>query len=231
MKKNFTLLELLIVISIIMILAAILLPSLTQARKAGQSTVCKNNLKQLAVAMHCYANDYDGWCAYTDGLTTCVDNYLYGPHFNESSYNTSLCPYINYPLVPSSVASSMPPAPLSICPSGRYEGTGPRRSNGNPNFSYSFNVYLCSGTNISYNRSGRITLVKKTSFRLFCVDAQAGAVNIWTNDYFASRHHKAKDNLVFVDGHAESWTPAQKSAVLTGSYSGGYNGFWHDATW
>ena len=55
---GFTLIELLVVIAIIAVLVAILLPAVQQAREAARNAQCKNQLKQLGVAMHNYHETY-----------------------------------------------------------------------------------------------------------------------------------------------------------------------------
>ncbi len=59
-RKGFTLIELMIVIAIIAILAAILVPNFIRARAQGQVTSCKANLKNIGTACEMYATDNAG---------------------------------------------------------------------------------------------------------------------------------------------------------------------------
>ncbi len=56
---GFTLIELLVVIAVISLLMAILMPALSKARKQAQAAVCKSNLRQIGVAAHLYAENWN----------------------------------------------------------------------------------------------------------------------------------------------------------------------------
>ncbi|WP_417170071.1 prepilin-type N-terminal cleavage/methylation domain-containing protein [Victivallis sp.] len=98
----FTLIELLIVVAIIAILAALLLPALNKARDRARTINCLNNQKELARVMHFYANDYNNysitrqnnkpwpnWLVDYRYVKTLREPFLFCPTLKELSMNNS----------------------------------------------------------------------------------------------------------------------------------------------
>ena len=64
LASYFTMIELMVVIGIILILAALLIPTLTSSKNSAKSTFCLNNVKNLTLAAFQYSQEWDAFCAW-----------------------------------------------------------------------------------------------------------------------------------------------------------------------
>lgn len=131
--RGFTLIELLVVIAVIAILIALLLPAVQQAREAARRTQCKNNLKQLGLAMHNYFDVHgtlpmaiqtaDPWSpgnysrgtgfSWSAAILPFMDG---GPVFNQFNFNVPLA-NTDFPQSATNAQLAATALPWARCPS------------------------------------------------------------------------------------------------------------------
>ena len=137
-RKGFTLIELLVVIAIIAILIALLLPAVQQAREAARRTTCKNNLKQLGLALHNYHDTHSIFPPGATGFVIPEWKYLLHhimPFVDQTAYYNTIM--VN-PALPNPWAAAWPASvqgvaiPGFLCPSDGMGGAiaaGPSLAN------------------------------------------------------------------------------------------------------
>jgi prepilin-type N-terminal cleavage/methylation domain-containing protein len=107
----FTLLELLVVITIISVLAALLMPAVSSAKEQAKSTQCINNLHQLSLAMALYGHDRGRY------PWTYEDNAPPGFSGNDSNWSYRMNPYIGRGTNDTYASGDICRSPLIVCPS------------------------------------------------------------------------------------------------------------------
>ena len=202
-KPGFTLIELLVVIAIIAILIALLLPAVQQAREAARRSSCKNNLKQISLALANYldmtAGVFPRGAYVTRGKSCCCSNSDWGNGF---TVHTMLLPYLDQ-------------APLYK----KFNFNIPYSSGTNATLvSTKITTYLCP--------SAAYQLVQKAS--LFTTSTQvyphnypaAGTLHGWGG---CGRHGSRTQNGVFAQRWGileENGTPADPAMTISGVIDG-----------
>jgi len=190
---TFTLIELLIVISIIAILASMLMPALSKAREQSRRIACSNNLSQLGKAFLFYANDnIDYLPAYRDSCTP--ERAWYGG----SPSNGLIAEYLG-----------KNEASISISYSGIYNGkmrhdrfacpSEPGSDTSAYTYGYNARIFNYSSRKLTnFQKASQLSLLNETKSAALCM-------NYTTNEsyYPFNFRHSNGANVLFCDFHVE----------------------------
>ncbi len=183
-RKGFTLIELLVVIAIIAILIALLLPAVQQAREAARRSQCKNNLKQIGLALHNYHDVFNtfppgyvrqlvgatapaagkGYWAWSAMILPYVDQ---APLYNQAQVGTQ---FVDWALT--NVTQGMQSAqPAFRCPSD----TAPEMNSAYPIQNVAAtDVQVPTSTYVGANNSNQIEGSRGGSNGMFCKNSKVG---------------------------------------------------------
>ncbi|AHF89369.1 type II secretion protein [Opitutaceae bacterium TAV5] len=208
-RSAFTLIELLTVIAIIGILAAIIIPTVGKVRDTARSAQCLGNLRQIGAAARLYIED-------NKGMTPPL-GYLFYKKLWPYAYNPEQVDSINV------TGAELPGAPIAgtifECPKAHADSA--------PDIttirSYGVNDQLAPGASSTKNTEGiNINLVTTPSLAAFFGDVKNSSA-LHPNPNTCNGRHNDKMNVVFVDGHAAAVT---LTTEITDPGSWNTNPFW-----
>ncbi|MEN6304042.1 MAG: DUF1559 domain-containing protein [Armatimonadia bacterium] len=218
-RSGFTLIELLVVIAIIAILAAILFPVFAKAREKARQTSCLSNIKQIAVGLLSYAQDYDErlpvkwwWYVHTPAGYTMSTNYMtwaeaINPYVKNDQlfqcasrqFSQANMPYNTFPFaynyngangVPT---GDLPSSGLDWCPLGTI---------GSP------------ATTIAIYDGWTMDTWWPAADQAALINHQPGSVPWTTTHWDIVLRHNDGTNVAFVDGHAK-WLKSATASMFT----------------
>jgi prepilin-type N-terminal cleavage/methylation domain-containing protein len=207
-SKGFTLVELLVVIAIILMLVALLMPSLAHIRETAKNTKCVSNLRQITQVTLLYAADNDGFAPYSDIVVANVVKDETDPYFTPRSRTTGDPTYHkDYPqnkwlaeYFDKGALGKM--NSVGYCPKGgRLGEVGANPVNGGKsygNMSYGLNPDLFEDWDFANEHSDKdrvpLTMVSNPATRAFWLDGTKS--KLWPKEANMSGRHFSKSKEV-----------------------------------
>ena len=212
--QGFTLVELLVVIAILALLAALILPALSQSKHAARTTRCASNLRQLGLAAEMYWDDNENVSfRYRTGSTNNGDLWWFGwlekwNGANEGQRAFDATAGALYPYLQD--------RGIDLCPGFDYSFSGLKLKASGASFGYGYNRHL-SGVNLVRLRVPADTVVLADAAQVNDFQTPASASNpmleefyyLSTNSFEATAHfrHQRLANAVYADGHVDREPP------------------------
>jgi len=207
-EKKFTLIELLVVIAIIAILAALLLPALQKARDQAKQISCCNNLKQVGLAYHTYADDFNMFLP-CDRVSTNSSWATWG--YMHRGLEVALAPYVNSKLP--TAAHLATGHPVWIC-AGSPVSFDPTYQGGKYNHDGSFGPYA------SNCYEGLYYHYQSSPMNSDCLTPDPAAIKL-----SSFKHNPAGSPLQFCSRRMGGWDLAKTDGNVTNNTLGAAS--WH----
>lgn len=214
--ESFTLIELLIVIAMIAVLAALLLPVLNQAREKAKMISCQGNLHQIGIALQNYLLDYQEYFpSYANKIDTRYHTWVlylaqYVTSFKSEDEALSECPS---PSDPETYGSRRKKFAVFVCPGNLQIAIDLNSGNRAFPTNYCGNSSIMGSNYVSgiIGKPLRLAQIRKTSSTAFCTDNNNSASGYYSgicNSYYISLGaglrvgyiHLQQCNVLFVDG-------------------------------
>jgi len=238
-SSAFTLIELLTVIAIIGILAAILIPVVGKVRESARAAQCSSNLRQIGQAFHMYAEANNGNCPPANNILAHVGaGNDPGSTSAYSTFHGSIWPYMYdaRELEIKLIRNTAPEPNVFQCPTLHY--SYPRAMDAPAEIFYR-NQALNDGHSYSYSMNNRVLpnwdttkqvnldTLESASMAVAVVEAYMWHISQTRWEQFGLVPHGGAGNFLFYDGHVERRTRNDIPDINDGKFS-----FWYgDNTW